>query len=73
MPESERVAKVEVHVDTVDRDLRAHLTSCVAAHERISDRLNKIDRMLWTGLGGLTVVAGLVGMYGHKILKVLAT
>lgn len=72
MPESERVALVESHVKTVDRDLQAHLTSCIAAHEKIGRRLDTIDRMLWTGLGGLIVIAGLVGMYGQRILHLLA-
>lgn len=72
MPESERFARIETKAESTDRDLRAHLNSCVAAHEKIQNRLDKIDRMLWTGLGGLIVITGLVGMYGQKILHLLA-
>lgn len=72
MQESERIAKVEANMVTLDRDLRAHLTSCETSHREIQARFSVVDRMLWTALGGLIVIAGLVGLYGHNIMKALS-
>ncbi len=35
-------------------------------------RLKVVERMCWVSLGGMIIIGGLVGMYGHNIMKALA-
>ncbi len=36
-------------------------------------RVQLVERMCWVSLGGMIVIGGIVGIYGQKILHLLAT
>mgnify|MGYP001602473465 CR=1 FL=1 len=54
----------------------AVLNSTVESHDKalgeIFARLGRIERLIYIGLGGVLVMAGLVSIIGGKILRLLA-
>ena len=68
---AENIARLEGQVEGIDRDLRAHLKSCIDAQKETQDRFRVVERLIYTAIGGLMVIGTMVGMYGHKIMKVL--
>lgn len=40
--------------------------------DALDARVRVIERMVWVGFGGMGVIAGMVGIYGHNIMKVLS-
>ena len=52
----ERVARMEGQVQSNDRDLQAHLNSCVTAHKEIQLRFTRLERIVWMAVGGGNVI-----------------
>ena len=52
----ERVARMEGQVTNIDRDVQAHLQSCVTAHREIQLRFTRLERIVWMAVGGGNVI-----------------
>ena len=52
----ERVARMEGQVESIDRDLQAHLIACEKSHEKVQERFTKLERIVWQATGVVSAV-----------------
>ena len=66
---------METRVAVLEEKLRQHQEDDNRVHDSIIDmdkRLRTIERLTYIGIGGLIILAGVVGLVGTRILNLLS-
>lgn len=59
----------DVHLQTTVAVLKATVERHEGQWEGVYSRLGKIERLCYIGVGGITVIAGMIGIFGTQLVK----